>query len=129
MVGVKGDDDMQKVKGTTIMSGAERAEVVRACKYVDEVIEDCPAVILPQFVAQLHIDYFGGSEESLSMTGFDPYQFLKRQGKAFVIPRTQTISSSDTVTRIIRDRDMFTESNCIMKTRAPLDLQEVFCTV
>jgi choline-phosphate cytidylyltransferase len=109
MVGVMGDEDMRKVKGTTVMCGAERAEVVRACKYVDEIIEDCPPVLFPEFVAQLHIDYFGCSEESLSMTGLNPYKFLKLQGKAFVIPRTQTISSMDIVTRIIRDRDMFIE--------------------
>lgn len=102
-----GDEDVQKFKGLAVMSGAERAEVVRACKYVDEVIEECPSVLLPEFVAQCHIDYFGCSEESLRMTTFDPYKFLKLQGKAFIIPRTPTISSTDIVTRIIRDRDIF----------------------
>lgn len=109
IVGVTGDEDMRKVKGTTVMSVTERAEVVRACKYVDEVIEDCPSILLPEFVAQLHIDYFGCSEDSLLITGFDPYKFLKLQGKAFVIPRTQSISSTDIVTRIIRDREIFIE--------------------
>lgn len=108
-MGVTGDEDMRKFKGPTVMSGAERAEVVRACKYVDEVIEDCPPVLLPEFVAQFHIDYFGCSEESLSMTAFDPHKFLKLQGKVFVIPRTLTISSTDIVARIMRDRDTFIE--------------------
>jgi choline-phosphate cytidylyltransferase len=122
MVGVIGNEDMQKVKGTTVMSGAERAEVVRACKYVDEVIENCPPVLLPEFVAQLHIDCFGCSEESLSITGFNPYKFLKLQGKAFVIPRTQTISSMDIVTRIIQDRDMSIEEQLNGMTRAQLNI-------
>ncbi|KAI0886600.1 uncharacterized protein GGS22DRAFT_158217 [Annulohypoxylon maeteangense] len=109
LVGVIGDEAMRTLNGTTIMSCAERAEVIRACKYVDEVIEDCPSILHPEFVAKLHIDYFGHNIESLLTTGSDPYEFLELQGKGFVIPMTQTISSTDIITRILRNRDVLTE--------------------
>ncbi|KFX88590.1 hypothetical protein O988_08962 [Pseudogymnoascus sp. VKM F-3808] len=107
VVGVIGDEEMRKAESPTIMSGAERAEVVRSCKHVDEVIEDCPAILIPEFVAQLRIDYFGCGVESSYAATANPYKFLELQGKAFVVQRTQTISSTDIVSRIIRRHDSF----------------------
>lgn len=88
IAGVTGDEGIKTVQGPTAMSAAERAEVIHACKYVDEVVEDCPSTLLPEFVLQFHIDDVGYSEELLPMTTPDPYEFLKLQGKVFVMPRT-----------------------------------------
>lgn len=110
VVGVTGDEEMGKVKSPTVMSSAERAEVVRSCRHVDEVIENCPAILIPEFMANLRIDYFGYDEESLSAATAEPYKLLKLQGKAFTIPRTQTISSADMVSRIITNRGMLIKS-------------------
>ncbi|KAK2591715.1 hypothetical protein QQS21_010600 [Conoideocrella luteorostrata] len=107
VVGVIGDEEMRKVKSPTVMSSAERAEVVRSCRHVDEVIENCSAILIPEFVAKLQIEYFGYNEESLFAATADPYKFLKLQVKAFAIPRTQTISSADIVSRIITNRGLF----------------------
>ncbi|KAN0081913.1 hypothetical protein V8E54_003211 [Elaphomyces granulatus] len=107
IVGVTEDNDTLKAKGLTVMSGAERAEVVRACKHVDEVIEDCPPVLLPDFMEEYNIDYFAHHDEPLPLGYSDPYEFVKRDGKFLVIPRTKGISSTSIVTRIIRDRDKY----------------------
>jgi glycerol-3-phosphate cytidylyltransferase-like family protein len=40
VVGVNSDEEIIKNKGPPIMNGKERAEIIRACKFVDEVIED-----------------------------------------------------------------------------------------
>ncbi len=98
---------MRRVKSPTVMSSSERVEVVRSCRYVDEVIEDCPAILVPEFMAKLRIDYIGYDEESLSAETADPYKFLKSQNNAFVIPKTRTINSADIVSRIIGNRDLF----------------------
>jgi choline-phosphate cytidylyltransferase len=42
---VTSDIDTHTLKGKTLMTGAERAESVRHCKWADEVIEDCPWVM------------------------------------------------------------------------------------
>ncbi|KAI9151500.1 Choline-phosphate cytidylyltransferase [Paramyrothecium foliicola] len=111
VVGVIGDEEIQKVSRPTILAATERSEVVRSCKYVDEVIEDCPAILLPGFLAKLRIDYFGRGEESSHAAAFDPYKFLNSQSKILIIPRTHTISSADIVSRIIRNRTLFLESS------------------
>jgi glycerol-3-phosphate cytidylyltransferase-like family protein len=40
--GVNSDDDLFKTKGPTIMNAKERNEIIKHCKFVDEVIEDTP---------------------------------------------------------------------------------------
>jgi len=40
--GVCSDAEIKKYKGPTVMNQSERAELARACKWVDEVIENAP---------------------------------------------------------------------------------------
>jgi len=47
---VASDADTWKIKGPTVMNEKERAESVRHCKYVDEVIENSPWVLTPEFI-------------------------------------------------------------------------------
>lgn len=42
VVGVNSDADILKTKGPTIMNCAERSEIFRHCKFVDEVVPDTP---------------------------------------------------------------------------------------
>lgn len=107
-MGVTEDIDTERAKGLTVMSGVERSEVVRACKWVDEVIEDCPPVLLPKFFEEYAIDYFAHDDDYRMAPGQeDPYAFVKRNGKFLVIPRTSGISTTSIITRIIRDREKY----------------------
>ena len=57
LVGVTGDAETHKRKGLTVLTGAERAETVRHCKWVDEVIPNCPWIVTPDFLEKHRIDY------------------------------------------------------------------------
>lgn len=50
IVGVCDDATTHKKKGLTVLNDKERAESVRHCKWVDEVIESSPWVITQEFL-------------------------------------------------------------------------------
>lgn len=42
VAGINSDADLLKNKGPTIMNCEERTEILRHCKFVDEVVPDTP---------------------------------------------------------------------------------------
>ncbi|KAI9886785.1 MAG: hypothetical protein M1823_001428 [Watsoniomyces obsoletus] len=108
IVGVTGDSETHKRKGLTVLTGAERAETVRHCKWVDEVIEDCPWIVTPEFLEKHQIDYVAhddlpyGADE-----GDDIYRPIKEQGKFLVTQRTEGVSTTGIITKIVRDYEKY----------------------
>ena len=100
MVGVTGDAETHKRKGLTVLSGAERAETLRHCKWVDEVIPNCPWIVTPDFLEKHKIDYVAhddlpyGADE-----GDDIYTPIKREGKFLVTQRTEGVSTTGIITK------------------------------
>lgn len=108
IVGVTGDTETHKRKGLTVMSGAERAESLRHCRWVDEVVEDCPWIINVAFLEQHQIDYvahddlpYGASE------GDDIYAPIKQRGMFLVTQRTEGVSTTGIITKIVRDYEQY----------------------
>lgn len=108
IVGVTGNSETHRRKGLTVLSAAERAESVRHCKWVDEVIEDCPWIVTPEFLAEHSIDYVAhddlpyGADE-----GDDIYTPIKREGKFLVTQRTEGVSTTGIITKIVRDYESY----------------------
>ena len=100
MVGVTGDAETHKRKGLTVLSGSERAETVRHCKWVDEVVPNCPWIVTPEFLEQHEIDYVAhddlpyGADE-----GDDIYAPVKKAGKFLVTQRTEGVSTTGIITK------------------------------
>ena len=51
------DKITHELKGQTVMTEEERYECVRHCRYVDEVIPDCPWTITPDFLEKHQVSY------------------------------------------------------------------------
>jgi len=108
IVGVTGDEETHKRKGLTVLSGAERAETIRHCKWVDEVIPNCPWVLTTKFLDENKIDYVAhddlpyGADE-----GDDIYKPIKEQGKFLVTQRTDGVSTTGIITKIVRDYEKY----------------------
>ncbi|KAF3008055.1 hypothetical protein E8E14_006709 [Neopestalotiopsis sp. 37M] len=108
LVGVTGDEETHRRKGLTVLSGMERAETVRHCKWVDEVIENCPWVVTPEFLEEHKIDYVAhddipyGADE-----GDDIYKPIKEAGKFLVTQRTEGVSTTGIITKIVRDYEKY----------------------
>ncbi|KAI9151498.1 putative choline-phosphate cytidylyltransferase [Paramyrothecium foliicola] len=106
IVGVTTDRDTARVKGITVINAADRATIVRGCKYVDEVIENCEPTLTPRFMDEQQIDYFAHADTANSAGWPDPYRFIKEEGKFLVIPRIKDWgSTTQIISRVIRDRD------------------------
>ncbi|KAK3994635.1 hypothetical protein QBC44DRAFT_236040 [Cladorrhinum sp. PSN332] len=108
IVGVTGDEETHKRKGLTVLSGSERAETVRHCKWVDGVIENCPWIVTPEFLEEHQIDYVAhddipyGADE-----GDDIYAPIKAAGKFLVTQRTEGVSTTGIITKIVRDYEKY----------------------
>lgn len=114
LVGVCSDELTHKMKGDTVMTGEERYDAVRHCRYVDEVIADAPWVITPEFMAKHHIDYVAHDDLPYCSAGTeDLYGWLKREGKFAATQRTEGVSTSDLITRIVRNYDSYVRRNLL----------------
>ncbi|KAI1614058.1 choline-phosphate cytidylyltransferase [Exophiala viscosa] len=108
IVGVTGDAETHKRKGLTVLTGAERAETVRHCRWVDEVIPNCPWIVTPEFLAKHEIDYVAHDDEPYGADeGDDIYAPIKKEGKFLVTQRTEGVSTTGIITKIVRDYEKY----------------------
>ncbi|XP_052650722.1 choline-phosphate cytidylyltransferase B isoform X2 [Harpia harpyja] len=134
LVGVCSDDLTHKFKGFTVMNETERYEALRHCRYVDEVIRDAPWTLTPEFLEKHKIDFVAHDDIPYSSAGSDDvYKHIKEAAtcrsawscrafsEGFLFPlcsgmfvptqRTEGISTSDIITRIVRDYDVYARRN------------------
>lgn len=107
IVGVASSAMCEEHKNRPILESAERCEALRNCRWVDEVLEDAPWVIEPTLLEKLQIDYVAHDELPYAMSSAsqgeaeDVYGWLKEEGKFLPTRRTEAISTSDLVARIV----------------------------
>ena len=106
LVGVCNDEATNAYKGKTVMTEDERYESVRHCKWVDEVVKDAPWIITEEFLDAHDIDYVAHDALPYAdATGQndDVYGPVKRMGRFKETQRTDGVSTSDLILRIIKD--------------------------
>ncbi|XP_065849567.1 choline-phosphate cytidylyltransferase 1-like isoform X1 [Euphorbia lathyris] len=114
LVGCCSDEITHMYKGKTVMTEQERYESLRHCRWVDEVIPDAPWVLTQEFLDKHRIDYV--AHDSLpyadaSGAGNDVYEFVKSVGKFKETQRTDGISTSDIIMRIVKDYNEYVMRN------------------
>ena len=104
IVGVHSDEDVESYKRRPTIEEQQRYEMVRSCKYVDEVIEEAPLVITEEFLNDYEID--------IVIHGDDVTEEIKRQHKLVLekgmmkyVPYTKGISTTSIMNKIIEHRD------------------------
>ncbi|KAH9603768.1 hypothetical protein KSS87_018794 [Heliosperma pusillum] len=119
VVGVVSDAEITFNKGPPVTPLHERMVMVNAVKWVDEVIPDAPYAITEEFMKKLfdeyNIDYIiHGDDPCLLPDGSDAYALAKRAGRYKQIKRTEGVSSTDIVGRMllcVRERSLNEKSN------------------
>ncbi|KAK6118559.1 hypothetical protein DH2020_047701 [Rehmannia glutinosa] len=106
VVGVVSDAEIIANKGPPVTPLNERMIMVSAVKWVDEVIPDAPYAITEDFMRKLfdeyNIDYIiHGDDPCVLPDGTDAYALAKKVGRYKQIKRTEGVSSTDIVGRML----------------------------
>ena len=106
VVGLVPDREILRCKGPPVLEEAERRAVIESLRWVDELIEDVPYDINPEFMRELYdkhnIDYIvHGDDPCLLPDGTDAYDAPKRAGRFKMIKRTEGISTTNIVERCL----------------------------
>jgi len=106
VVGLNMDKEIVKYKGPPIMTEEERYVAVSACKWVDEVVRDVPYVMNQEYLEMIFdkhkIDYVvHGDDPCLLPDGTDVFATAKAAGRFKTIKRTEGVSTTDIVGRML----------------------------
>lgn len=105
IVGVNSDESITQCKGPPLMNDDERMTMVKGCKFIDEVIPNCPYIMnekyLNYILDEYNVDYVIHGDDPCIVDGKDVYETAKRAGKYKSIPRTEGVSTTDIVGRML----------------------------
>ncbi|CAG0895191.1 unnamed protein product, partial [Cyprideis torosa] len=102
IVGVHSDEDVAMHKGPPVFNEQERYRMVRGIKWVDEVVEGAPYVTTIETLDKYNCDFcVHGDDITVTCDGNDTYEIVKREGRYKEVPRTQGVSTTDLVGRML----------------------------
>jgi len=105
IAGVCADKDILANKGSRIMNDDERIESVKHCKWVDEIFFPAPWFPDAEFLIENDFHFAAHDVAPYGGTGTaDIYQPIKDMGMFLPTLRTEGISTSDLMARILKDR-------------------------
>ncbi|XP_038064216.1 ethanolamine-phosphate cytidylyltransferase-like isoform X2 [Patiria miniata] len=102
IVGVHSDAEIMEHKGPPVINEKERYAMVRAIKWVDEVIEGAPYVTEIETLDKYNCDFcVHGNDITLDVDGNDTYRKVKAAGRYKECQRTAGVSTTDLVGRML----------------------------
>lgn len=110
--GIPSDAETHRRKGLTVLTDKQRCDTLKHCRWVDEVIPNAPWFVTPKFLEDHKIDYVAHDDlPYASADSDDIYKPIKEAGKFLTTQRTEGISTSDIITKIVRDYDKYLMRN------------------
>jgi len=102
IVGVHTDEEITQHKGPPVFNEQERYRMVRAIKWVDEVVEAAPYVTTLDTLDKNECDFcVHGDDITMTADGTDTYHIVKASGRYKECFRTQGVSTTDLVGRML----------------------------
>merc|ERR1719369_222381 len=93
------------------MNEEERYNAIRHCRYVDEIVRDQPWFLSDEFLEHHKIDFVAHDDLPYPAGGVDLFAHLKQMGRFVATQRTDGISTSDLITRVVKDYDVYARRN------------------
>jgi ethanolamine-phosphate cytidylyltransferase len=101
-VGVNSDAEILRNKGPTVLSCKERADILRACKWVDEVYEDTEYTVRLETLDRYNCQYYAhGDDPVFDVDGTDMCALLSQHGRFKMFKRTEGVSTTDIVGKLL----------------------------
>lgn len=100
VVGVLSDETVAAYKRRPIMTMDERVAVIEACRYVDEVIPDCPYRVTREFLDEHSLALVVHGDDLGADGVADVYGPVHEAGLLRLVPRTDDISTSALIDRV-----------------------------
>ncbi|KAK9881392.1 hypothetical protein WA026_016281 [Henosepilachna vigintioctopunctata] len=102
VVGVHTDAEISKHKGPPVFNEEERYKMVRAIKWVDEVVEAAPYVTTLETMDEYGCDFcVHGDDITMTADGIDTYHQVKAAKRYKEVQRTAGVSTTDLVGRML----------------------------
>ncbi|XP_041987633.1 ethanolamine-phosphate cytidylyltransferase isoform X2 [Aricia agestis] len=102
IVGVHTDEEITKHKGPPVFTQEERYKMVRAIKWVDQVVEGAPYVTTLETLDKYQCDFcVHGDDITVTADGIDTYHLVKEAGRYREVKRTAGVSTTDLVGRML----------------------------
>eukprot|EP00525_Craspedostauros_australis_P003353 CAMPEP_0198130400 /NCGR_PEP_ID=MMETSP1442-20131203/53863_1 /TAXON_ID= /ORGANISM="Craspedostauros australis, Strain CCMP3328" /LENGTH=357 /DNA_ID=CAMNT_0043791005 /DNA_START=58 /DNA_END=1131 /DNA_ORIENTATION=- len=116
IVGVNSEETIRQCKGPPLYEEQHRIAMVGACKFVDTVVPDCPYIMNKEYLEWVfrehNIDYIVHGDDPCIVNGEDVYATAKQTGRFKSIPRTEGVSTTDVIGRILELGDMQDGAPC-----------------
>lgn len=102
VAGIHSDEEIGRNKGPPVMCMKERLAMVRGCKWVDEIVENAPYSPDSAWLDRCNCLYLAhGDDIAVNSDGVDAYGALKSAGRFKVIKRTEGISTTSIVGKLL----------------------------
>ena len=112
IVGVCADEDVIREKGKPIMTTEERAECVRQCKWVDEVIVNSKWLVDLEYLDELGCKYIARDDTPYPCDDIDDmYAPFKKANRFLTTKRIGTISTTDLINRVLFNYESYVEES------------------
>lgn len=119
IVGVCLDEDIEREKAAPIMTQDQRKECIRHCKWVDEIV-DAPWLPTIEYVDKIGGHYMAHDAAPYKFGDIeDVYGEFKINNRFIATTRTEGISTTDIINKIIMDYDVYVKR--AIKKNTPID--------
>lgn len=101
-VGIHTGEEIAKHKGPPVFTDEERVEMISSIKWVDEVVLGAPYVTTLETLDKYNCQYCAhGDDLTMDVDGNDTYRHVKEAGRYKEFRRTQGVSTTDIVGRML----------------------------